>query len=138
MILIRNPDQTKETQGRLDAQGANGQHLSLVTLERPWLDNQNGISCIPVGVYQWAKVPASHIPYPHIELMGVPDREGICIHIGNFFTDSKGCIVVGSGFSDLNKDGLSDVINSTASFHKLIDFLPDSGTIEIKTQTLHA
>ena len=58
--------------------------FSCKTLERPDKGNAAQISCIPVGTYQWAKVPASHIPYEHIAIQNVPGREGICIHKGNF------------------------------------------------------
>src|SRR5579884_3330698 len=73
-----------------------------VTLERPWLDNQHGVSCIPPGRYTASKTLSPHFGYVTPELAGVPDRADIRIHRGNLPKDSEGCILVGSAFGDFN------------------------------------
>jgi hypothetical protein len=144
--LIRNPDQTVETQGKIIIDPIH----SFDTLELAWKDNKNGLSCIPVGKYNWVKVdPTAKIPYPHISIAPVPGRDGICIHSANFAAQAPyktvnnvklintdhvqllGCITVGQGYLDINGDGILDIINSKISLGKLMDLLPDSGTITI-------
>lgn len=127
-----------ETQGKLTV--LNGQDAFLFncyTLELADKDNAPGISNIPCGVYLCEKVPAtSKIPYQHISILNVANRTGICIHIGNYAAgvhpDVLGCILVGSGYADINKDGYTDIINSTGTFHKLMEILPDNFKLIIK------
>ncbi len=76
-------------------------------LENPWLDNERKISCIPTGKYKigFRSDPTSlTMKYRskfdwfnfHIEILGVPDRTGIYIHLGNSSRDTYGCPLVGS------------------------------------------
>jgi len=68
--------------------------FSLVTLERPWINNKKGISCIPPGLYLVTKrfsLKHGH----HFLINKVKDRSLILIHIGNYVTETKGCILVG-------------------------------------------
>lgn len=69
------------------------------TLERPDLGNAENVSCIPAGAYK-AKVVNS----PHngrcVELIDVPNRTHIQIHVGNTAVDTTGCILAGSGYGD--------------------------------------
>ncbi len=145
--LIRNSGQTIETSGRLTVDATH----SFDTLELPWKENSTGLSCIPVGVYPWVKVAATKkIPYKHISIQNVSGRDGICIHSANFAAQAQyktlpngtkvlnadhvqllGCVAVGQGYADINKDGIPDIINSKMSLGKLMDLLPDSGTITI-------
>lgn len=68
------------------------------TVERPWENNEKNVSCIPVGTYPLD--PNSHYNrgnYACCEILDVPDRTQIKIHIGNVGTqDVQGCIAVGS------------------------------------------
>ncbi len=67
---------------------------TFTTLERPWKDNQQNISCIPKGVYN--VVRHDTIEFPNTwRLLDVPNRVGILIHIGNFVQDTRGCILIG-------------------------------------------
>lgn len=106
--------------------------FSCVTLERPWKNNAKEISCIPADVYKCRKkAPTKKIPYWHIEVLDVPGRDGVCIHIANFFFEIEGCIAVGASYYDLNKDGLADVTESSKTFTKLMAMLPDEFELEI-------
>lgn len=62
--------------------------------------------CIPTGTYTLSLdviSPKYHNRFPYRtlckgrvpRLLSVPHREGILIHIGNFPTDTKGCILIG-------------------------------------------
>lgn len=110
--------------------------FTCVSLELAWKNNAHEISCIPPNLYQWVKVPATaKIPYEHIAILNVPNRDGIRIHIANFAAgkriDLLGCMTVGSGFADINDDAIPDIIGSTTTFNKLMAILPNSGSILI-------
>ncbi len=99
-------------------------------LELPWKDNQHGISCIPAGTYRVVKSEGwGNIKYPHFAFIDVPGRSGICAHIGNYAAgvkvDSEGCLLVGKGEMDINKDGHLDIINSGVALKQLLDLLPN-------------
>jgi uncharacterized protein DUF5675 len=64
------------------------------TLERPWTDNQQNISSIPAGNYD-AKLRYDHSDHWRIELIDVPGRTNVQIHVGNQPDQTIGCILVG-------------------------------------------
>ncbi len=71
-----------------------------VTCELPWKDNQNKISCIPVGTYK--VTPFNSPSKGDVYLVNdVPNRDMIEIHIGNTIKDILGCIAVGMTFGKL-------------------------------------
>jgi hypothetical protein len=68
------------------------------TLELPWRWNQNNVSCIPLGRYR------GYLRYDkadgwRIQLTNVPGRAGVQIHVGNYPSDIKGCILVGTTYT---------------------------------------
>ena len=76
--------------------------LRLYTIERPWLDNQVGISCIPTGIYYCERDMyyggdgvGGKRDYPCFIVKDVPGRTEIKIHIANYVKDIIGCIGVG-------------------------------------------
>jgi hypothetical protein len=69
--------------------------LNLYTLEDPWLDNQKGISCIPMGTYRCIFSMSQRFHRLLPELLNVPGRTGIRIHAGNTTSDTEGCPLVG-------------------------------------------
>lgn len=98
------------------------------SLELPYLNNQRKISCIPEGVYQVVKhtSPSQGICF---SVKNVPQRSDILIHKGNYAgsdnpktgkPDILGCILLGTGFSDLTNDGVSEIINSKNTMEKLL------------------
>lgn len=109
--IKREKSTTKETLGVLTATNA-GATFTCQTLELPWKQNQKNISCIPTGtyhvswIYSWGRMKWIY------QLDAVPNRTYIQIHSANYFSDLLGCIALGSGREDLNKDGELDVINS--------------------------
>lgn len=64
-------------------------------LERPWLNNQPEISCIPEGEYDIGLYDSPHFGrvLPHV--LDVPAREYILIHPANWPTELKGCLAPG-------------------------------------------
>ena len=110
VTITRKSDNGVEILGRLTTEG-----FSCKTLERPYKDNKPMISAIPKGNYEvkWTFSPKMlHYTY---QVINVPTRSGIRIHKGNYFFDIEGCILLGSAYTDLNKDGKLDIINSTTT-----------------------
>jgi len=90
---------------------------SFYSLELPWRDNDNGVSCIPPGTYicKWIESPKHGECY---QVMNVAGRDMIEIHSANFGGDSNkgfisqllGCIALGNSIGILN--GQLAVLNS--------------------------
>lgn len=65
------------------------------TLERPDLNNQQGISCVLAGLYDIELKYSPHFKRIMPHLINVPGREGILIHWANWPKQLEGCIAVG-------------------------------------------
>ena len=117
MKLTRLDQTDRETLGHLID---DEEKLLCCTLERPWLDNQHDVSCIPPGVYTCRRVHSPHFGCDVFQICDVPDRANVLIHWGNFFTDSEGCVLVGSSFADINHDGTMDVAASKDAFARFM------------------
>jgi len=104
--------------------------FSFKTLELPDLNNVRNISCIPIGKNTVRK-RYSEKHGNHFELLDVDNRSYILIHSGNFYTDIRGCILVGSSFVDINVDGYLDVFESRKTMLTLNDILPVEFELEI-------
>lgn len=108
---------------------------TFVTVELPWLDNQRSISCIPEGSYPLVKnTNPDHIKKfgEHFDIFDVPNRAGIKIHCGNYYTQIRGCILPGKQLVDINGDKVPDVNYSREVLAKIYSLLPDKCTIDIK------
>ncbi len=71
------------------------------TMEEIWRDNRTNVSCIPVGTYR-LKHAIHHISTPDpdddydvFEIMEVPGRSAIHIHVAQTIADVKGCVGLG-------------------------------------------
>ena len=101
------------------------------TLELPWINNANSISCIPSGTYDYV-VHQSPSLGKVIHILDVEGRTWIYIHSGNFTRQILGCILVGTMIKDINGDGIPDVGNSKDAFNALMDAInPDGGSVTI-------
>ncbi|HEU4344755.1 MAG TPA: DUF5675 family protein [Candidatus Binatia bacterium] len=113
MKLVRVSLATNATYGVL----LQGEIPFAVTLERPWLANRKGESCIPAGDYYCKRVNSPKFGNT-FEVAGVPDRTAILFHKGNLEDDTHGCILVGESFNPvLGKPGI------TESGHGFSEFL---------------
>lgn len=87
-ILQRNKPLPDRTNGTLTL--PDGQEFD--TLERPWLNNQTSISCIPAGHYKFTR--DTHGRFQWFRVLDVPNRTNIEFHPGTKPEHSKGCILV--------------------------------------------
>ncbi len=86
-----------------------GYHCS--TMELPWKNNETDLSCIPLGIYNLELKYSESFSDELYEILDVPDRSSILIHVGNwagdknrkYATDSEGCILLGAKKSNLAK-----------------------------------
>lgn len=73
-------------------------HKDIYTLEPPKGDYGKGY-CIPQGLYNVRKYYSK--AHPDVwKVLNVPGREDILIHIGNYPSDTTGCILVGLGIEE--------------------------------------
>lgn len=75
-----------------------GQVPFVLTLERPWEDNKENVSCIPAGRYRCRKIRSPKFGDTY-EICDVPGRTHVLLHWGNFIEDTEGCVLVGEEFS---------------------------------------
>lgn len=89
-----------------------------VILEPPWLHNERGKSCIPLGTYKGKR--HSGPKFGEVwEIMDVPGRDEILVHAGNLPADTHGCILVGSVRGIVNNQ--KGIINSKATLKDLME-----------------
>jgi len=105
------------------------QQIIAKVLERPWLNNEHNVSCIPEGIYVVRKNPPKESrPYTYFRFDHVEGRNNILIHRGNDVGDSLGCLLVASRFS--NGDHPTG-IESSKKLQWMADNMPDVFELEI-------
>ena len=132
VTITRSKLEDAQTLGALVLTNDEGKKLfNCKTLELPWLNNKRNESCIPLGNYKVvARQSARYNKHYHIK--DVPGRSFVLIHIGNYYTQTKGCILVGKSVSDINGDGYLDVTNSKSALQELLKLAPNGFDLEIK------
>lgn len=96
--------------------------LEVKALELPNRDNQRSISRVNAGKYI-CKLRYSEKYKWHYHLQDVEGRSLILIHFGNYYTNTRGCILVGNGFTDINKDGYRDVTSSKKTVKRVLEVM---------------
>lgn len=95
------------------------------TYELPWMNNLKTLSCVPTGAYH-AKLENSIKHGICYELIDVPGRDEVQLHIGNDMADSLGCILLGSFHGEVWKGPLWErrrsigVRDSSAAFKRFM------------------
>lgn len=118
VIIARFPSEANQTLGIIKAFADEGKKVEIFkakTLELPWKNNQNRISCIPLGFYICRWTYSKGLKKETYEVQAVPKRAGIRIHSGNFHRQILGCILLGSQHKDINFDAELDIIHSGAT-----------------------
>jgi hypothetical protein len=110
LTIERKSSTQKCTMGYLIANGK----VICYTLELPWKDNSNNISCIPPGSYNGI-LRYDKTDGWRIQLENVPNRTGVQIHMGNYTTEIEGCVLVGTTAKVDN----CTVLNSATAYGKL-------------------
>ncbi len=128
--LTRLTSNEVQTTGELVVSDKGSEVFRCKTLELPWRDNNINISHIPAGTYTTVKRTSDKYGR-HFHLLNVPGRSMILIHAGNYYTDTRGCILVGQDLTDINADGFRDVTSSRLTLGKLNQMLPDRFEITI-------
>ena len=128
--LIRYSCCDKQTLGKMYCKG-----FELHTLELNWDNNKRRVSCIPQGTYK--VVPRTSEKYgKHFHVTNVPKRDFILVHTGNYHSHILGCILVGVGLQDINKDGYLDVTSSKHAMLQLLEAYPNGFELEITFNTI--
>lgn len=129
-ILARLEEGPKQTLGAFILFKETDVVFQCKTLELPWRDNEQMISCIPTGHYLCKQRHSqrfnTHFLITERNGDHVRDREFILIHHGNFHYDIHGCILLGRDHTDINGDGYRDVTSSRATMRQLNRELTDT------------
>ena len=118
MKLVRLKDDGVSCLGMLDGRWW--------TIERPWLDNQLRISCIPVDMYEVKRhvSPSKGLCWSVEDVIG---RTHILIHVANWSHELMGCIAPGLNINSSE----SMVASSRKALNEMLDTLPDQWELEI-------
>lgn len=115
------------------------------TCERPWLDNEAFVSCIPSGVYYLEQRYSPVVQRTSggefaegWEVTDVRDRDYIMIHPGNWPGDVEGCIAVGKRLGiTQNKQGVPclSVLDSREAFREIMQLMEkyNTWTLDIRS-----
>lgn len=120
------------TNGTLGVLSVDGKPMFL-TVERPWINNEKSVSCIPPGRYDvgWtATMTAGNLDGQTLTVKGVPGRDNIRFHAGNTQHDSEGCVIVGLQYGDFG--GTQGVGNSRPAVYRFLKMIKDSGDSDIQ------
>lgn len=116
-------DGTTQTLGRFYLYDGIKEVFSCVVLELGDNGNKTGISSIPAKTYK-CELRWSEKYQWHFWVKDVEGRDWILIHFGNYFRDTRGCILLGNAFADINKDGYLDVTSSKKTIKRLLEVAP--------------
>ena len=122
----------KGTLGRGELNG-----YTFYTVELPWKDNAPNVSCIPEGLYKLRWDTTGRIREVP-ELVAVPNRTHINIHVANEPEELHGCIAPGDSFSI--QDSYPRVHQSRFAMDSILDqlgrgFADDAHEIHITAES---
>ena len=112
MELIRLVYTDKGTPGVLKLNG----EFVCYTLERPWLNNEQNVSCIPEGNYKGRFQASGSFPDMRMYFQDIPDRSSVMFHWGNYVHNSKGCPLLGES---VNTSGDMFIANTKSTVLKV-------------------
>ncbi len=104
---------TNQSFGTCTVLGHNNQPLFVgLALERGWRNNEQGVSCIPQGVYDVEFEYSDRFKQKLWEIKGVPNRSETKFHASNYWNQLQGCIALGLRAKKINADKYMDITNS--------------------------
>lgn len=95
VVLRRNYEDRYLTIGDLEIWHKDAVIWRCATLEPPWMGNCPFLSRIPEGWYKMFRSRYEKGDYDTWELADVPGRAEVKPHIGNYWTDTDGCQLLG-------------------------------------------
>lgn len=121
--------------------------LDLWTIERPWQNNQSGVSCVPEGVYTLERHEPTSVSLPpgysHTYALvnhelGVSHyhdpacKRSVCLfgHIANYPEEVQGCI--GFGKNHIIHDNRLIITRSTEATKEMLDYIEHGGIKQIE------
>lgn len=149
LLIVRDPTADDGTFGKLSYPG----RFECYSAELPLRDvdgdgvTDKGASCIPAGTYvcRWTKSPtrknADGSPEWTYRLEGVPGRDGILIHSGNFagdkakgyVADAEGCILLGRAILDVEiPQKRQPLLHRPECHHGKADHVDQGGTLSCR------
>lgn len=103
------------------------------TLELPWRNNEQKISRVPAGSYA-ARIRADGDLGWRVELIDVPDRENIQLHVGNYPRHTVGCVLIGTDIA--STDGTCALKQSKPAMARLAQAMADASGNGVSSQPL--
>lgn len=88
-----------------------------LTLELPWKDNRQDVSCIPAGEYLCNRTVRLKVGQT-FEILQIPNRSDVLIHKGNNVWESRGCLLLGEQFEDSVAPNGKSIVTSVLSSGK--------------------
>tara|TARA_R110000822_G_scaffold56449_3_gene142649 strand:+ start:2970 stop:3368 length:399 start_codon:yes stop_codon:yes gene_type:complete len=123
--LIRFTGLNDRTIGRLYLDGT----PLYYSIEKPWLNNEPFVSCIPTGRYPLTRFDSPSYGPDTWMVDEVPDRSYILFHVANVADNVQGCIGLGMGVYE-NLEGVKSSRIAIDDFYKKTEFF-QSEEIEI-------
>lgn len=100
------------------------------TIERPWQQNEDNVSCIPEGSYHCKRI-VSPSKGPTFTVTNVPEREHILFHVGNTIDDFQGCIGLGLELGFLKGMWALKGGTSGPAFKQFMEYLKDENEFQL-------
>lgn len=129
-VLIRLQENDKQTLGVFKAFKGLKNIFGCKILELADKDNQKFISRIPEGIYRVVKHDSPTFG-KCFWVKDVPGRDEVLIHWGNYYRNTKGCLLAGRDFLDIDKDNYTDVTNSKRTMTNMLHKMPDEFYLQI-------
>lgn len=140
LFVKRYHQSDKQTRGEIELYSPQKLIFQCKSLELPWKDNQRNVSRIPNGYYNGVLHNSPKFG-ECVWIQGVPNRNEILIHKGNFAgsnnpntgqPDILGCILAGRYFVDIDGDGIQDVAKSSDAMDELVSKLDEEFTVIVQ------
>lgn len=102
-----------------------------LSLERGWRENQNGVSCIPIGKYPLKLEYSNRFKMDLWEIKNVPNRSETKFHSANYWHQLEGCIALGLRANKLNSDAYMDITASADTIKAFHIALKNASQVEL-------
>jgi hypothetical protein len=123
VIINRIEFEENQTLGQLIVMDGLKLVFQCKTLELPWRDNKQMISCIPPGCYPLVLEWSPRFEANLWEIYKVPNRSECKFHVANYVRQLNGCIALGDMHLDLDGDGKRDLRSSAKTLGRFHDVL---------------